>query len=54
LVKLDNMIVTDKDKAESESVFRELTWEIIVDQLRSQKKNIPSDKADEESKNNEE
>lgn len=53
LVKLDNMVVTDKDKAESESVVKELTWDIIVDQLRSQKKNIPIERTEESAQNEE-
>jgi hypothetical protein len=55
LQKLDLMAITDKDKEQSESVVKDLTWDIIVDQLRSQKKNIqidrqPADEDDNESK----
>ena len=48
LQKLDTLAITEKDKEQSESVMKELTWDIIVDQLRSQKKNIQIDRQPEE------
>lgn len=55
LQKLDTLAITDKDKEQSQSVVKDLTWDIIVEQLRTQKKNIqidrqPADDEDNESK----
>ena len=40
LFKLDMQTMTDRDKEQGDQMTKELTWDIIVDHLRSQKKNF--------------
>jgi len=44
LQKLDAQAITDKDTETGEQYSKELTWDMVMDHLRSQKKNFQMDK----------
>lgn len=48
LTELDMLTITDKDKAQSESATVTLSVDIIMNQVRQQKKNIVFDKRDDD------